>query len=382
MQRHKRKIGMENPFIYGIATHGDCFTDREKETERLRMNFTHGINTMIISPRRWGKTSLVNRVAEMLADNEKVKVVRMDAFSCRTEDDFYRLFATEIIKQTSNKVEQWITEAKHFLTNLVPHLTMSTDPGSEISFSLEAINHKYTADVLTLPERIAVEKGISVVVCIDEFQQIADFRHSLSFQKKLRSVWQLQQNTSYCLFGSKRHILMGMFGKSSFPFYRFGDLMFLERIPVSYWTEYIQKRFETTGKHIPAELCEKVCEYVESNSSYVQQMAWLIWTFTTKTATDESFELAQEEIMRQNHVLFQSYIDALTSYQINMIRAIADGHTNDLSTKSVIDEYNLASTANVASMRKSLEARELIEVQGKSYAISDPLFAKWVYKNV
>ena len=158
--------------------------------------------------------------------------------------------------------------------------------------------------------------------------------------------------------------------------------MFLERIPVSYWTEYIQKRFETTGKHIPAELCVKVCEYVENNSSYVQQMAWLIWTFTTDTATDECFELAKEEIMRQNHVLFQSYIDALTSYQISMIRAIADGHTTDLSTKSVIDEYNLASTANIASMRKSLEARELIEVQGKSYAISDPLFAKWVYKNV
>ena len=183
---------MENPFIYGVATHGDCFTDREKETERLKMNFTHGINTMIISPRRWGKTSLVNRVAELLADNDKVKVVRMDAFSCRTEDDFYKLFATEIIKQTSNKVEQWITDAKHFLSNLVPHLTMSTDPGSEISFSLEAINNKYTADVLTLPERIAKEKGFSVVVCIDEFQQIADFRHSMSFQKKLRSVWQLQ----------------------------------------------------------------------------------------------------------------------------------------------------------------------------------------------
>ena len=82
-------------------------------------------------------------------------------------------------------------------------------------------------------------------------------------------------------------------------------------------------------------------------------MAWLTWTFTTKTATDESFELAKEEIMRQNHVLFQSYIDALTSYQINMIRAIADGHTNDLSTKNVIDEYNLASTANVPRASRS-----------------------------
>ena len=175
---------------------------------------------------------------------------------------------------------------------------------------------------------------------------------------------------------------MGMFGKPSFPFYRFGDLMFLERIPVSYWTTYIQKRFETTGKHISTELCEKLCEYVESNSSYVQQLAWLIWTFTTDTATDQSFELAKEEIMRQNHVLFQKYIDELSSYQISMMRAIANGHSTDLSTKNVIEEYNLASTANVASMRKSLEARELIEVAARSYTISDPLFAKWICKNV
>lgn len=47
----------EAPFIFGIRVNGDNFTDRKEETERLRENFLHGVNTILISPRRIGKTS-------------------------------------------------------------------------------------------------------------------------------------------------------------------------------------------------------------------------------------------------------------------------------------------------------------------------------------
>ncbi|MGN1232849.1 MAG: ATP-binding protein, partial [Candidatus Cryptobacteroides sp.] len=94
---------MENkPFIFGVATSGDNFTDREKETERLLMNFRHGINTILISPRRWGKTSLVKKVCR-LAESDKLKVVYLDIFSCRSEKEFYDAFAAAVLKQTSSK---------------------------------------------------------------------------------------------------------------------------------------------------------------------------------------------------------------------------------------------------------------------------------------
>ena len=95
---NKREKLEEAPFVYGVAADLDHFTDREKETARLQLNFENGINTIVISPRRWGKTSLVNKVAAQMADNRQLRVVRMDAFSVRTAEDFYRMFATEIIR--------------------------------------------------------------------------------------------------------------------------------------------------------------------------------------------------------------------------------------------------------------------------------------------
>ena len=76
---------MENkPFIFGVATSGDNFTDRKSETTRLLTNFQHGVNTVLISPRRWGKTSLVQKVCG-LAQSENLKIVYLDIFSCRSD---------------------------------------------------------------------------------------------------------------------------------------------------------------------------------------------------------------------------------------------------------------------------------------------------------
>jgi AAA+ ATPase superfamily predicted ATPase len=113
---------MENrPFIFGVATSGENFTDRKKETERLLMNFRHGINTILISPRRWGKTSLVHKVRR-LAESDSLKVVYLDAFSCRSDRDFYDAFASAILKQTSSKFDEWMENAKLFLSRISPRL--------------------------------------------------------------------------------------------------------------------------------------------------------------------------------------------------------------------------------------------------------------------
>ena len=158
---------MNPPFLYGIAADAKHFTDREAETRRLMLNFENGLNTIIISPRRWGKTSLVNKVAEQMASNSDIRMIRMDAFSVRTPEDFYRTFATEVIKQTSTRAEEWLANAKRFLTSLVPVISMSSDPMNPISLSLKSVTSDYGEEVLALPEQIAQAKGIHLVICID-----------------------------------------------------------------------------------------------------------------------------------------------------------------------------------------------------------------------
>lgn len=79
------------------------FTDREKEVKLLTQNFNSLINTIIISPRRWGKTSLVNKAAHILLDNNKdVLICQIDIFNCRTEEQFYIAYANALMKVSSS----------------------------------------------------------------------------------------------------------------------------------------------------------------------------------------------------------------------------------------------------------------------------------------
>ncbi|WP_288652338.1 ATP-binding protein [uncultured Parabacteroides sp.] len=374
---------MENkPFIFGVATSGDNFTDREKETERLLLNFRHGINTVLISPRRWGKTSLVQKVCR-LAQSDKLKVVYLDIFSCRSDRDFYDAFAAAVLKQTSSKLDEWLDNARLLLSRISPKISMSTDPMTDFSISLEMNPKSNDIDeILQLPEKIAQKKGYNIVICIDEFQQIAEFKDSKIFQKRLRTVWQLQKSVSYCLFGSKKHLMNELFEKKSLPFYKFGDAIYLPKIGTSDWVDYICSRFEATGKQISKDLAERICQIVDNHSSYVQQLAWLVWIHTDRKATEQDFEAAYQDIIDQNTPLFEKQTESLTTYQMNFLRAIIDGVHSEFTTQAIIHKYQLGSSANVSIVKRALVKKELIEIEKRRVVIPDPVMKVWLKKEL
>ena len=157
-------------FIYGVSVSGDNFTDRIKETRRLKMNFENGLNVVLISPRRMGKTSLVKKVQKEV-DSTLIHTVYMDIYDCRSEYDFYNKFAESILKQTSGKMEIFLEKTKKFLTRLTPKISFSPDPNADFSVSLGITPEEYTAEeILQLPELIAQQMGKHIVICIDEFK--------------------------------------------------------------------------------------------------------------------------------------------------------------------------------------------------------------------
>ncbi len=370
---------MENkPFIFGVATSGDNFTDREKETARLLLNFQHGVNTVLISPRRWGKTSLVQKAIN-LAKSDKLKVVYLDIFSCRSDRDFYDAFASAVLKQTSSKLDEWLDHVQLFLSRISPKISLGPDPMTDFSVSLEFNPKSDDIDeILQLPEKIAEKKGCQIVVCIDEFQQIAEFKDSKIFQKRLRTIWQLQKSVSYCLFGSKKHLMNELFEKKSLPFYKFGDAIYLQKIGTDDWVNYICSRFEATGKQISAELAKRICITVENHSSYVQQLAWLVWIHTDKVATEQDFELAYQDIIDQNTPLFEKQIENLTTFQMNFLRAIIDEVHSEHSSQEIMRKYQLGSSANVSIIKRALVKKELIEIEKRQVLIPDPIMKVWL----
>jgi hypothetical protein len=370
---------MENkPFTFGVATSGDNFTDREKETARLLSNFMHGVNTVLISPRRWGKTSLVNKVCK-LAQSDRLKMVYLDIFSCRTDREFYDAFASAVLKQTSSKFDEVLENAKIFLSRITPKFSIGPDPMTDFSISLE-LNPKSDDinEILQLPEKIAQKKGISIVVCIDEFQQISEFKDSKTFQKRLRTVWQLQKSVSYCLFGSKKHLMNELFEKKSLPFYKFGDSIYLPKISTPDWITYICERFENTGKRISKELAEKVCLTVDNHSSYVQQLAWLLWIQTKDEATEQGFAGAYQDLVDQNTPLFEKQTENLSAYQMNFLRALVDGVHSEFTSTEILQKYLLGSSANVSIVKRALVKKEIIEIENKKVLLADPVMKLWL----
>lgn len=373
----------EAPFVFGVRVEGDTFTDRKEETNRLKMNFLYGVNTILISPRRMGKTSLVEKVCS-LVESDTLKIAKIDAFGCRSENDFINAFATAVVRATSSKWEEWMENAKTFLSRFIPKISIGQDPLTDFSIALEYNRaNTVTEDILQLPETTAKQKGIKIVICIDEFQQIADFPDSITFQKKLRSVWQLQSNVSYCLYGSKKHMMEKMFQSQSHPFYRFGDLFYLDKISETDWVEYICDRFRVTGKEISRELASEICTVTDRYSSYVQQLAWLVWLRTDKHATKEDVEFGIDRMLDACEPLFIQQTESLSAYQMNFLRALANGVHTGFTRSEILDTYQLGTAANISRLKKALTEKDLIMMTApKKLEISDPILALWLKRRV
>lgn len=369
----------EQSFVFGVSVSDYNFIGRKEEIRRLKMNFEEGINTILISPRRWGKTSLVRKVCEVV-DRKKVIPVFVDIFKCKTEYEFYNALAEAVLKQTASKADLWMDNARDFIARLSPKVSFSPEPNSEFALSL-GISPKTHApeEILSLAEEIAQKKQKRIVVCIDEFQQIGEMADSVSIQKRLRSVWQHQRLTSYCLFGSKKHTMMNVFQKRNMPLYQFGDFKFLDKIPTETWVEYIVQHFKDRQRTISAEQAAKICQLVDNYSSYVQQLSWLVFSLIDEgqVVTDEHLKQGVKDLLNSQEQLFMQQIEPLTAYQMNFLRCILSGHHDDFGETAVREEFQLGSVSNITRLKTALVDKDIVEMSGKRYYITDPVFALW-----
>lgn len=373
---------METPFVFGKIASNQDFTDRVVETQHLLDNFRGLVNTVLISPRRWGKSSLVAKASEIYAqESDKNIVVHIDLFNCRTVDKFYETFAKELISATNTAFEEIVSSSLKYLSRFAPNFQASDPAGSfELSFGIDIRDKKMSFDeILDLPQTIAREKGKHIIVCIDEFQTIKDYDDSFAFQCSLRAHWQKHQDVAYCLFGSKRNMMIDLFADSQNPFYKFGDLIFLQKIASEDWVKFIIERFEETGKYISEEVAFKIAQMVECHPYYVQQLSQLSWFRTHLECTEDIVKEAFSSLCAQLSLVFSHIIDGLTPSQIGFLQAVADG-VSSFTSQAVLAKYRLGSSANVKNIKQALEKKELIDIQPGRIEIQDPVLKFWMLR--
>ncbi len=370
---------MNIPFSYGKIVESLDFTDRTEETSKLMFNFQSLTNTVIISPRRWGKSSLVAKAISSLDNKQKEYLfVRMNVFKCETPEEFYELYAKKIMEDISSSAESLLSNAKEFISRLLPKLSISDPSGQyEIALGVDVKDSNIEEDILDLPQQIALKKKKKVVVCIDEFQQIGDFKDTKRFQKILRDHWQNHQNVAYILYGSKKHMMLKIFGQYNSPLYRFGDMMFIDKISNEEWKKYIVTRFKDTGKNITAEMAGYLAEQVENHPYYVQQLAQYTWLRTSKTCSRETVDHALQAMLNSLNLQFVNLMDSLSEKQRNFLCAVCNGVKNYSATET-LRQYHLGTSGNIRILKNALLKRNLIDVSGKNIEIQDPLLKRWI----
>lgn len=372
---------MKSPFIYGKTVSNDAFTDRTQESEKLSNNLLQGINTIIISPRRWGKSSLVEKVVNTINGTQTdLKTVVIDLFSVSTEEEFLELFAKEVIKASSSKWQDWLKSGKDLFKQLVPKLSVGVDPSSDfsLSFDWEELK-KHKDEILNLPEVIAQKKNIRFVVCLDEFQNLATFPDYEGLEKKMRAIWQRQKKVCYCLYGSKRHMMTEIFNNTSKPFYRFGDIILLQKISGEDWHQFILESFESTGKTISEEMARKIPQLMKDHSWYVQQLAHYTWQKTEKNAKMEEVAEALNELIQANSPLYQKEVENISGTQLNLLKAISKG-AKQLTAAKTMQEYKLGTPRNVSKNKNILINEDIIHETSNGFEFLDPAFELWFKK--
>lgn len=370
---------METPFVFGKIATDKNFTDRELETATLVSHFKSLTNTIIISPRRWGKSSLVYKAANAaMEQDDKLRICHIDLFNIRDEEHFYSLLAQKVISVTSSKWDETIDIVKRFFSRLSPKITIGTDPMNEVAVDFEikdVINNP--DEVLDLAEKIAKEKGLKIVICIDEFQNISEFSDPDYFQKRLRSHWQQQQNVAYCLYGSKRYMMLEVFTDSSKPFYKFGNLMFLNKIETEFLVDFFKKRFVETGKDITAEACNLIVKLTDNHPYYAQQLAQLSWLRTDGVCTEKTVQESHTSLVEQLSLLFATITENLTTQQLNYLKALLAGEKSISSTETM-HRYKISSPTSIARSKIALIKNDILDNKAGEISFQDPIYAYWL----
>ena len=354
-----------NPFKFGSVVSDDFFTNRESEYDLLSQIIASGNHVIMIAPRRFGKTSLVNKA--VASTNRPVLWLDLQLLT-NTGD-----FAGQLLKQLFKKYP--FEKMKFMIRSFRVVPTLSVDPMTnnvEVGFQPRVDSFVHLEDVLNLIEKLGEEKMRPIVV-FDEFQELLSLEKSLD--KRLRAIIQFHKNINYVFLGSSESMMQQIFENKKSPFYHFGQLFTLSKIPYHDFSVFLQNRFSSiTDKAF--EISEKILGFSQCHPHYTQQLAFHVWLALERETYSESIvnETIENVILLHDND-FERLWSNFNNTDKKVLIELAFEQTNLLSVPVLYKNSTASST--IFSALKRLTQKGIL-LQTEKYEIDDPFFRKWI----
>ena len=372
---------INNPFIVGKYLSDEYFCDRKNETEFLRKQIENGRNVALISPRRIGKSGLIQHFFNQADIKEKYHVFFVDIYATNSLAEFVYTFGKEIYEQLKPKPTLW--KEKFFQTISSFRMGFKLDPmtgAPGLDLGLGDIQAPQTS----LDEIFSYinEADKTCIIAIDEFQQIGDYAEK-NVEALLRTKIQKCEKAQFIFSGSKRHMMTNMFNSPSKPFYQSAISMGLDPIPLEIYNEFAIQLFEKRGKHIDSSVIENIWNTYDGYTWFVQMMMNELFALTDDGATCcvDMIPEAQRNVVMSQESSYKDILSNIPPKQKIVLQAIAkEGIANSITSAKFIKKYNLNSASAVQAAIKLLLQNDIITKNENSYRVYDYFFAEWLAK--
>ena len=370
---------IKNPFIVTGKIEPEYFCDRVNESNRLIKSISNGNNLVVISPRRMGKTGLIQFCYDKPEIAKEYYTFFIDILHTSSLREFTYLLGRAIydalLPRSQKMVSLFIQTIKSIsgkfgfdpITNM-PTFNLELGDIERPEYTLEEIFH-YLA-----------KADKPCIIAIDEFQQIAKYPEK-NIEALLRTHIQKLSNSNFIFAGSERHLMQEMFTSSARPFYHSSDILELKAIPSEIYVPFVVKHFERRNKKISVENVDWVYTLFKGHTYYIQRTFNEAFADTVEgeECSKEIIASAIDNMINANDTIFREILSNISEKQKPLLYAIArDGEAERITSSEFIKKHSLASASSVQAAAKKLLERDIITQINKKYSVTDKLFAMWI----
>jgi uncharacterized protein len=377
-------VAATNPFRYGALALDDAFTDREAEIRELVSDIENGQDVVVFAPRRYGKSSLVWRVAQEVVER-RVLVAQVNLMTTPTKEKLAEKLAETIHEDVASVLFRARERLRVFAgLRITPVVTVDPETG-KLGFSFAGSWAPGDVDttlerLLELPGQLAAERGRKVALVFDEFQEIVDIDPNLP--KLMRSVFETQPEVAHVYLGSKRHMMERIFSDENEPFWRSAKRMELDVIAPPLFRGYVERQFGKTRRTIEPAVVDRVLAATHGHPYATQELCYFLWEETPErqTANAERYDAASTKLLRSEHAHFGLIWDKAAKAQRLVLQALAAEPGRPLS-RDYRRRHGLPGASSVQRALEALVKEELVARAGPGdYRIAEPFLAEWLQR--